>query len=241
VKQWAKLKETVRDLLGVYRSGHHDYVVREGEVVTADNIVGRSNETRWRLMAPIFRDAVGGRRVLDVGAHLGFFSVKALSQGAAHVTSLELDPGLCRRMRRVRLRHRRALGGRDRWTIAQGDFFESLVPVDTIFLFGITYHMVRYGMQRRILPEDDAYRALFRRIADLTTHGVIAEWGPPKRPSFETSPYWDQFSYENFQKALEEFFPGSVCLGQHDYYGAGREDPVRYIHYGHHQGQPPTA
>lgn len=231
--RWARTKQAIRDFVGMYRSGHQDFVVRRGAPIPADTVVGRSNDARWRIMAPVFDHAVAGRRVLDIGAHLGFFSLKALEHGASHVTSLELLPELTARMARIKARHRRALcpGGRDRWTILRGDFYDDLVPVDTVFMFGITYHMVRHGMQRGVLPQEDAYRALFRRIAEIAGHGVLAEWGPPKRPSFEPSPYWDQFSYEQFQKALVESFPHAVYLGHHEYYGAGRQDPTRHIHY----------
>lgn len=225
----ARVKDRIRDFIGIYRSGHHDYVIRGGKVIPNDNIVGQSNLTRFTVMAPVWDDAVAGRRVLDIGANLGFFSLKALEHGASHVTSLELLPELWKRLRRIRSRHRRWIG--DRWTIKPGDFFDDLVECDTVFMFGITYHMVRHGMNRKVLPEEGAYRELFARISKLATHGVLAEWGPPKRPSFEPSPYWDQFSYERFCQALAEFFPYDRYLGRHEYYGAGREDPVRHVHY----------
>ncbi len=231
---WSEMKTWVRDLLGAYRSGHHDFSVRAGAPVVADSIVGRSNHERWSLMAPVFRDAVAGRRVLDVGAHLGFFSLKALEHGAQHVTSLEMNPVLCGRMERVKARHGRSLRARegDRWTIRCGDFFDPLPAYDTVMLFGITYHLLRTGMRRQVLPQVGAYRELFRRIAGIAQSRVIAEWGPPKRRSFEPSPYWDQFSYDAFRAALEECFPRAAYLGHHEYYGTGREDTRRHVHYG---------
>jgi hypothetical protein len=227
-------KETIRELMGWYRSGHHDYLVRRRGLVTTASTVGRSNAERAAIIQPILAEAVAGRHVLDVGANIGFFSLQALVHGASRVTSLELDPDHLAKMERLRSRHvtRLAPDAADRWVIRRGDFYEDLVPCDTVMLFGITYHMLRYGMQRGVLPAEGAYRELFQRMAALASHAVIAEWGPPKRPSFESSPYWDEFGYDRFTKGLAEAFPDARCLGSHDYYGAGRENRTRHIHYG---------
>jgi SAM-dependent methyltransferase len=127
-------------------------------------------ETQFRIWDGIMAGAPEGfaaRRVLDVGAADGFFSLAAWAAGAASVTAIDAD----------------YIGWPDNLTfltkawnadieIVTGDFrtqdFEA--PFDTILLLGVLYHAPDvFGLIRRARPADHR-RQVGHRNPDVAGH-----------------------------------------------------------------------
>jgi SAM-dependent methyltransferase len=64
------------------------------------SLLEHSNVRRWQRLEPAFPD-VRGRRVLDVGANAGFFSLKCLERAASRVVALDRSPLACAQARFV--------------------------------------------------------------------------------------------------------------------------------------------
>lgn len=130
----------------------------------------RRLRARTRHIIDANRDALLGRRVLDVAANNGRWSYAAVAAGARSVTSIE------GRTERVAAAHRLfdRLGVRERIETHVGDMFEFLrahrdtvrdggaEPVDTVLCLGVFYHIMDH-------------QALLRAMAALEPETIIID------------------------------------------------------------------
>lgn len=101
----------------------------------------------WRceIMLTRNRQAIKGKRVLDLASHDGMFSHACLKLGASHVTGVEGRKPLIKSA----IDNLTTLGyTKERFTFIQDDVFDYLKGVktqefDTILCFGIFYHTIR--------------------------------------------------------------------------------------------------
>ena len=127
---------------------------------------------RTRHIIEANRDAIDGRRVLDIAANNGRWSYAAIAAGAKSVVSIE------GRQERIDDAHRifDQLGVRDRIETHQGDMYEFLHDlgdqvregraegVDTVFCLGIYYHIMDH-------------QGLLRAMAALDPQTIIIDSG----------------------------------------------------------------
>jgi 2-polyprenyl-6-hydroxyphenyl methylase/3-demethylubiquinone-9 3-methyltransferase len=92
-----------------------------------------------RSLEEAFPAGIEGKRFIDIGSGSGLFSLSALELGAAHVTSIDVDPNSCACA--VRLR------GEDteRWSIECGsvldlDFLARIQAAECVYSWGVLHH-----------------------------------------------------------------------------------------------------
>lgn len=88
------------------------------------------------------RDALAGKRVLDIASHIGTFSYAALEMGAAFVHGVDSEADTIRRAHDLFARHNVPA---DRYRFETRDVFELLETCgedayDTVFCFGMLYY-----------------------------------------------------------------------------------------------------
>lgn len=89
------------------------------------------------------RDRLEGRRVLDLGSHIGTLSYAALQTGASFVLGLDTEPGKVDTARTL-FDHYAVPQDLYRFEVAEGlDYLENAEPksFDTLFCFGLLYYM----------------------------------------------------------------------------------------------------
>jgi len=112
--------------------------------IKAESLPHRLN---WRceILLTRNRQAIEGKRVLDLASHDGMFSYACLKLGASRVTGVEGRENLIKSA----TNNLTALGyTKERFTFIQDDVFDYLAKVkagefDTILCFGIFYHTIR--------------------------------------------------------------------------------------------------
>jgi len=108
-----------------------------------------SYRLNWRceILLTRNRQAIRGKRVLDLASHDGMFSYACLKLGASHVTGVEGRENLVKSA----IDNLTTLGyTKERFTFIQDDVFDYLERVkpqefDTILCFGIFYHTIRHA------------------------------------------------------------------------------------------------
>lgn len=211
---------------------HQDFFMREGIAVMRGRAKEKGGRQKWDIIEPVFREAVSGQKVLDIGAYRGLYCLKALEFGARQATALELSAPLANVIETIKAQY--AL---DDLELIQGDFYDNdcynalvTAKYDTVFLFGVIHHLLRLGIQHGILHSFDE---LFQRISKIANYGVIVEFAMPRESSLEQPeirPYRDAFSQNAFEHALQKHFPKFKNLGRCKYKSGNRYG--RFIYYG---------
>ncbi|MBN1367350.1 MAG: methyltransferase domain-containing protein [Dehalococcoidales bacterium] len=126
--------------------------------ITAETPLNRLN---WRceILLTKNKEAIKGKRVLDLASHDGVFSYACLKLGASHVTGVEGRRSLINSAND----NLASLGfNKEQFTFIEDDVFDYLKGVkteefDTILCFGIFYHTIRHAELlkeiKRIHPE----------------------------------------------------------------------------------------
>jgi len=209
---------------------HQDFLVREGTAVMRGRHNKKGGMQKWDRISPVFKEAVSNKKILDIGAYRGLFCIKALEYGAKNAAAIEISEVLAKVIAEIKERY-----VIDDLTLIQGDFYDSKdytilknAEYDTVFLFGIIHHLLRLGIQQKVLYSFDE---LFQRIAGIASHGVIVEFAMPKEDSLnlpELSAYRDAFSQQAFEQALQKHFPTFKNLGSCNYQSGNRQKRVMY-------------
>ncbi len=212
---------------GIFDPGtgtHQDFYVREGIAVMRGRRSKKGGRQKWNRLLPVFRDMVANKKVLDVGAHRGLYCLKALEYGAASATALEPSEKLTQVISTIK----KCYAYEDLHLI-KGDFYDEddfsrLVDeeYDTVFFLGIIHHLLRLGIQKKLLY---SFEELLRKIAKIANYGVIIEFVMPKEASLalpEITLYRERFSEDEFKKALKKYFPICKNLGKCRYYSGNR-------------------
>lgn len=211
---------------------HQDFYVREGVAVMRGHNSKKGGRQKWNRMKPIFREMVQGKTVLDIGSYRGLYCLKALEYGAKSATACEISDDLVQVTETIKTKY-----SFDELQIIQGDFYDKDCyqrlqerQYDTIFLFGIIHHLLRLGIENKILYSFDE---LIKRIARVAIHGVIIEFAMPKEESLasqELKEYVEKFSEKEFITALNKYFPTNSNLGKCKYVSGNKYG--RYMYYG---------
>lgn len=219
---------------GIFDPGtgtHQDFYTREGIAVMR----GRRNKKKggrqkWNRLLPVFRDMVTNQKVLDVGAHRGLYCLKALEYGAVSATALEPSEKLAQVISTIK----KCYAYEDLHLI-KGDFYDEddfsrLVEEEynTVFFLGIIHHLLRLGVQKKLLY---SFEELLRKIAKIANYGVIIEFAMPKEASLalpEITLYRERFSEDEFKKALKKYFPICKNLGECRYYSSNSYGRIMY-------------
>ena len=164
-----------------------------------DSIKRRLN-ARYDVMIEANRDALAGKRTVDLGSHDGRWSFAALDAGAAHATLIEPRQELIDATKS----HYSANGVPSaNYTCIVGDALASLpehsVRVDSVLLFGVFYHFSYHV---------DLLRQLRATGAEtIIVDTLVSPEGPPGRfansISFITEPV------DDVSNASNENYPGS--------------------------------
>jgi len=100
---------------------------------------------RVAIAAASLRDLVGepltGKSFLDIGSGSGLFSLVAFREGAAHVTSLDVDPESIAATAQLR----RSAGDPGNWDVVEGSILdpavvEQLGQADVVYAWGVLHH-----------------------------------------------------------------------------------------------------
>ncbi len=211
---------------------HQDFIVREGVAVMTGRPREKGGRQKWDIIEPVLREAVAGRKVLDIGAYRGLYCLKALDFGARQVTAFELSAPLASVIETIKTRY-----VLDDLKLIQGDFYDNGsydamadAKYDTVFLLGVIHHLLRLGIQQKVLYSFDD---LFQRISKIANYGVIVEFAMPRESSLdlpEIRSYRDAFSQQAFEQALYKYFPKFKNLGRCKYKSGNRYG--RFIYYG---------
>lgn len=127
---------------GKVRPGFFDQYPRFFETSETTAFANRLNE-RHRAIIDFSRDAISGKRVLDIASHDGRWSFAALKAGATHVTGIEARPHLVRSAGD----NLQQLGmAPDQFQFIQGNAFSTLDQIapgqiDTVMCLGFFYHV----------------------------------------------------------------------------------------------------
>lgn len=143
---------------------------------------------------------IRGRRVLDLGSHDGRWSFAALASGASHVIGIEPRREL------VKAAERNLLESgipRERFEFHVGDALETIIrlgpDVDTVFVFGVLYHVHYHVALVRELWKTGA------SIVLVDTHVIRdgEDAGSPRVVRFLTE------RVDSISTAADEIFPGA--------------------------------
>ncbi len=140
------------------RPGFFDQYPQFFETSETTAFANRLNE-RHRAIIDSNRNAIVGKRVLDIASHDGRWSFAALKAGAAHVTGIEARAHLVEAAEESLTQ----LGmPRDRFQFIQGDAFKALDQIeqgsiDTVtclgFFYHVTDHMALLSQIERLKPQ----------------------------------------------------------------------------------------
>ena len=203
---------------------HQDYHFREGTVYMRGHPKKKGGRQKWEVIKPIFRNYTQNKTILDVGAHLGLFCLKALENGSSKVTALETDDQHIKNLLRIKKQYYL-----NDLLVLHGDFFDEIVyeklcgnNYDTVFLFGIIHHLLRIGIQKQILS---SYDELIERIFKIINYGVIIEFAIPREKDFllpNLKEHESKFSIKEFEMALKDNFANYRNLGKCNYVSGNR-------------------
>ena len=214
------------------RTAHQDFIIHKGRAIPFKSVTGKSTSERWSYLAPIFEDAVAGRTVLDMGANVGFFSLKALEYQAAEVTACEYYEDLIDIMKNTKNNL-----GIHNWNIVLGDFFnkksfsfENKSRYDVVMLLGIVHTMLASGILKKTFC---SYYDLFEYISSLTNSRILVEFVLPREKElkvFSDKSIKEEFTRDRFENALKHIFPTTRFLGRCQYHSGNSYG--RYMYYG---------
>lgn len=177
-------------LLGFF-DAHPGFLGSSHTAATAN----RLNE-RFRAMVESNRNIISGCRVLDLASHDGRWSFAAAESGASYVLGIEARPHLVAAARE-HLSHR-PVGGRVEFRI--GDVMSQLPELneafDTVFCFGLLYHMIdqmtlfrairllnpkHLIIDTAISRQPGAIIEVWEEAIDVESAAAFAESGSPNR------------------------------------------------------------
>ena len=107
---------------------------------------GRRMATRYHMLIEKNREAITGKRILDLASHDGRWSFAALNAGAAHVWGIEAKSSLIKKAHE-NLQHYGIEAARYRFSCADCLTQLQQIPtgsIDTVFCFGFYYHTLSH-------------------------------------------------------------------------------------------------
>lgn len=191
---------------------HQDFSIVAGKI----EILGKKTSAKWTLVENVADTMFRGKKVVDIGAHRGFYCMKAIEYGAVKATAFEPADWLTECLYKLKTHT-----AEEKLEIYKGDFYN---PSDyryllenkynTVLLLGVIHHLLRIGIQKNILHSFDE---LMGRIASIVNYGVVIEFSLPREESLRLPAireYRDNFSLSNFEDALAKCFPYYKRLGR---------------------------
>jgi 2-polyprenyl-3-methyl-5-hydroxy-6-metoxy-1,4-benzoquinol methylase len=222
------------DWSGIYDPGtgtHQDFYVQDGVAHMRGKVNKKGGHQKWVRMNSVFKEMVSDKKILDVGAHRGLYCLKAIEYGATSVTALDHSNNHIDILTNFNKKY-----FFDDFNIIQGDFYDPTIfdkmkkdNYNTAFYFGIIHHLLRIGIQRKILFSFDE---LLKKISSFVSHGVIIEFAKPTEKNLEAEPllsYKKKFDRKAFELAMNKYFFKVENLGKCNYISGNRYGRFMYV------------
>jgi|EndMetStandDraft_6_1072998.scaffolds.fasta_scaffold00953_4 ubiquinone/menaquinone biosynthesis C-methylase UbiE len=187
------------------RPGFFDQYPQFFETSETTAFANRLNE-RHRAIIDANRDAISGKRVLDIASHDGRWSFAALKAGAAHITGLEAREHLIK----AATENLRDFGS-DRFQFIQGDAYKALAQlepgsIDTIMCLGFFYHVTEHMTLLSLIERLKPQHIIIDTGVAADARSVVV-W-QVENHEFES----DAFKTANVQKAVLAGVPSKPAL-----------------------------